>query len=158
MSWNNCTTPCKWSVLHQVLLCLPSFFFWLLSKLSIFFLNTKRLRTMLAARLISECPDPPTSLLILCFILFTDYPLSRGLNTNCLCFALRSSLIKPPPTIQTFFTFTLLPGSFALLVRIPPLHTRSSGQNSFCFQASTSWNQLPVSVIMLPVSVLLSVP
>ena len=52
MSWNNCATPYKWSVLHKVLLCLPSFFFLLLSKLNIFFLNSKRLRTMLLARFI----------------------------------------------------------------------------------------------------------
>ena len=40
---------------------------------------------------------------------------SRGSNTNCLCFALRSSLIRPPSTFQSFFTFTLLPGSSDLL-------------------------------------------
>ena len=33
-------------------------------------------------------------------VLFLDY---------CLCFDLQSSLIKPPSTLQTFFTFTLLP-------------------------------------------------
>ena len=43
------------------------------------------------------------------------YLLSRGSNTNCLCFALRSFLIRLPSTFQNFFTFTLLPGSSALL-------------------------------------------
>ena len=51
---------------------------------------------------------------LLCFILFTGYLLSRGSNTNCLCFALRSFLIRLPSTFQNFFTFTLLPGSSAL--------------------------------------------
>ena len=50
-----------------------------------------------------------------CFILFTGYLLSWGSNTNCLCFALRSSLIKSPSDFQTFFSFTLLPGSSTLL-------------------------------------------
>ena len=37
---------------------------------------------------------PPTSLL--CFILHTGYLRSRKSNKNCLCFALRSSLINLP--------------------------------------------------------------
>ena len=41
-----------------------------------------------AARLISEQQDLPISLL--CFILFTGYLLSRGSNTNCLCFKIIS--------------------------------------------------------------------
>ena len=61
----------------------------------------------------SEQLDLPTSLL--CFILFTDYLLSRGSNTSCLCFALRSFLIRLPSTFQNFFTFTLLPGSSAVV-------------------------------------------
>ena len=80
--------------------------------LSIFFLNSKKYRIMLQDSF-SEQPDLPTSLL--CFILFTGYPLSRGSITNCLCFALRSFLIRLPSTFQNFFTFTLLPGSSALL-------------------------------------------
>ena len=36
-------------------------------------------------------------------------------DTNCLCFALRSFLIGLPFTFQNFFTFTLFPGSSALL-------------------------------------------
>ena len=60
----------------------------------------------------SEQPDLPTSLL--CFILFTGCLLSRGPNTNYLCFALRSFLIRLPSTFQNF-TFTLPPGSSALL-------------------------------------------
>ena len=61
----------------------------------------------------SEQPHLPTSLL--CFILFIGYLLSRGSNTSCPCFALRSFLIKPPSTFQNFFTFTLLPSSSAFL-------------------------------------------
>ena len=61
----------------------------------------------------SEQPDLPTSLP--CFILFTGYLLSRGSNINCFCFALESFLIRLPSTFQNFFTFTLLPGSSALL-------------------------------------------
>ena len=56
---------------------------------------------------------PPLSLP--CFVLFIDYLLSRGSNTPCLCFALRSFLNKSPSTFQSFFTFASLPGSSALL-------------------------------------------
>ena len=56
---------------------------------------------------------PPMSLP--CFVLFIGYLLSRGSNTPCLCFALRSFLNKSPSTFQSFFTFTFLPGSSALL-------------------------------------------
>ena len=80
--------------------------------LSIFFLNSKRYRTMLQDSF-SEQPDLPTSLL--CFTFFTGYLLNRGSNTNCLCFALRSFLIWLPSTFQNFFTFTFPPGSSALL-------------------------------------------
>ena len=52
---------------------------------------------------------------LLCFILFIGYLLSRGSNTNGLCFALISFLIRLPSTFQNFFTFTLPPGSSALL-------------------------------------------
>ena len=55
--------------------------------LSFFFLNSKRYRTMLQISF-SEQQGPPTSLL--CFILFTGYLLSRGSNTNCLCFKIIS--------------------------------------------------------------------
>ena len=85
--------------------------FWR-ADLSIFFLNSTKYRTMLQDSF-SEQPDLPTSLL--CFILFTGYLLSRGSNTNCLCFALTSFLIRLPSTFQNFFTFTLPPGSSALL-------------------------------------------
>ena len=80
--------------------------------LSIFFLNSKKYRTMLQDSF-SEQPDLPTS--FSCFILFTGYLLSRGSNTICLCFALRSFLVRLPSTFQNFFTFTLLPGGSALL-------------------------------------------
>ena len=80
--------------------------------LSIFFLNSKKYKTMLQDSF-SEQPDLPTSLL--CFILFTGYLLSWGSTTNCLCFALSSFLIRLPSTFQNRFTFTFLPGSSALL-------------------------------------------
>ena len=54
--------------------------------LSIFFLNSQKYRTMLQDSF-SKQPDLPTSLL--CFVLFTGYLLSKGLNTNCLCFGLK---------------------------------------------------------------------
>ena len=80
--------------------------------LSIFFLNSKKYRTVLQDSFLEQ-PDLPTSLL--CFILFTGYLLSRGSNTNCLCFALRLFLTGLPSAFQNFFTFTLFPGSSALL-------------------------------------------
>ena len=80
--------------------------------MSIFFLNTKRYRTM-PQDSVSGHPDLPTSLL--CFILFTGYLLSRGSNRSCLCFALSSFLIRIPPTFQNFFIFTLLPDRSALV-------------------------------------------
>ena len=43
------------------------------------------------------------------------YLLPRRSNTNCIRFALRSFLIKSRSTFHTFFIFTLLPGSPALL-------------------------------------------
>ena len=61
----------------------------------------------------SEHLDLPMSLL--CFHRFTGFLVSRGSNTSCLCFALTSFLIKPQSAFQNFFTFTLLPGSSALL-------------------------------------------
>ena len=85
--------------------------FWL-AVLNIFFLNSKKYRTMVQDSF-SEQPDLPMSLL--CFILFSGYLLSRGLNTNCLCFALRSFLSRLPSTFQNYFTFTLPPGSSAFL-------------------------------------------
>ena len=76
------------------------------------YLNSKRYRTMQPDSF-SEQPDPPTS--FLCFILLAGYLLSRGSNTSCLCFALRSFLTKPPSTYQYFITFTLIHGSSAFL-------------------------------------------
>ena len=116
--------------------------------LSIFFLNSQKYRPMLQDSF-SEQPDPPTSLL--CFILFTGYLLSRGSNKNCLCFALRSFLIRFPSTFQNFFTPTLPPGSSALLQTPECLEYHPSEQSpvisdSFSYQAPVIWNQLPVSV------------
>ena len=58
-----------------------------------------------------------------------------------------------PLAFRTFFTFTLLPGSSALLhetrtrvFRITFFRTWSSGHRFFSYQAPTTWNQLSVSV------------
>ena len=59
----------------------------------------------------SEHPDLPTSLL--CFIVFTGYLLSRGPGTSCLCFKIISH--QASIYLLELFTFTLLPGSSALL-------------------------------------------
>ena len=77
----------------------------------------------------------------LCFIHFTGYLLSRASNANCLCFALRSSLIKPRSTFQSVLTFTFLPSSFALLKTpecLPSFRIKSSGQRSFSDQSPGS--------------------
>ena len=58
-------------------------------------------------------PDPLTS--ALCFTLFTGFLVSSESSTNSRCCALKSSLIRPLPTFQTFFTFTPLLGSFILM-------------------------------------------
>ena len=77
--------------------------------------------------------------------------LNRGSNTNCLCFALRSYLIRLSSTYQNFFAFT------------PSRQLRSSIQTPECsehhpselspvvstlfsYPAPVIWNQLPVSV------------
>ena len=98
--------------------------------LSIFFLKSKRHRATLPDSL-SEYPDPSTSLH--CFILFTGYLLNGGSNTRCLCFALRPFLIKLPSTFQNLFTFTLIPGSSALLQtsECSECHTSSPGSKIF---------------------------
>ena len=76
--------------------------------------------------------------------------LSRGSNTNCLCFVLRSFLTRLPSTFQNYFTFTLPPGSSALLQtpECSEYHPseQACGQRSFSYQAPVTWNQLPVSV------------
>ena len=92
----------------------------------------------------SEQPDLPTSLL--CFILFTGCLLSRGSNTNCLCFALRSFFIRLPSTFQNFFTFTLLPGSSALLQTPECSEYHPSEQSPVVSALSLTRLQLPVSV------------
>ena len=66
-------------------------------------------------------PDLPTSLLVLCFILFTGYLLSRELNTNCVsCFALTQFKIishQAPIYLSELHLYTpsTVPGSSALL-------------------------------------------
>ena len=68
-------------------------------------------------------PDLPISLLVLCFILFTGYLLSRELNTNCVsCFALTQFNFKiishqAPIYLSELHLYTpsTVPGSSALL-------------------------------------------
>ena len=115
--------------------------------LSTFFLNSKRYRTMLPDSF-SEHSHLPISLQ--CFILFTGYLLSRGSNTSCLCSALRSFLTKPSSAFQNFFTFTLLPGSSALLQTPECSEYHPSAESpvvsTLSYQVAAVWNQLPVSV------------
>ena len=124
------------------------------------FLNSKKYRTMLQDSF-SEQPDLPTSLL--CFILFTGYLLSRGSNTNCLCFALRSFLIRLLSTFQNFFTFTLPPGSSALLQTPECSEYHPSEQRTVVSALSltrlhlSGTNSLFLSAI-LPLSALLNLP
>ena len=95
------------------------------------FLNYKRYRIMLQDSF-SDQPDPPLSLLY--FILFTGYLLSRGSNTSCPCFAIRSFLIMLPSTFQNF---TLLPGRSALL-QTPELSEYHPVVSEFSYQAQLS--------------------
>ena len=104
--------------------------------LSIFFLTSKRYRTMLQDSFSEHRDPPPTSPLF--FILFTGYLLSRGLNTSCL--GLRSFLIRPPSIFQNFCTFTFLPGSSALQ------------QTPGCSQSHPSEQSPVVSALLLPAS------
>ena len=127
---------------------------------SLFFFFSKKYRTMLQDSF-SEQPDVPTSLL--CFILFAGYLLSRGSNTNCLCFALRSFLIGLPSTFQNFFTFTRLPGSSALLQTPECSEYHPSEQSPVVSALSltrlqlSGTNSLFLSAI-LPLSALLNLP
>ena len=128
--------------------------------LSIFFLNSKKYKTMLQDSF-SEQPDLTTPLL--CFILFTGYLLSRGSNINCLCFALRSLLIRLPSTFQNFFTFTFLPGSSALLQTPECSEYHPSEQSPVVSALSLTrlqlsrTNSLSLSAI-LPLSAFLNLP
>ena len=79
---------------------------------------------------------------------------------SCNDFVMMLSFCSPPSTFQNLFTFTILPGSSALLQTSecseynpsPPnvqntiLLNRVGGQRSFSYEASIIWNQLPVSV------------
>ena len=146
--------------MSQEICCVRLFFqdqsiathFWR-AVLSIFFLNSKKYRTMLQDSF-SEQPDLPTSLL--CFILFTGYLLSRGSNTNCLCFALRSFLIRLPSTVQNLFTFTLLPGSSALL-QTPKCSEYYRSEQSPVVSA-LSLTRFQFLSAILPLSALLNLP
>ena len=76
------------------------------NSLNIFFLNSKMYRTMLQDSF-SEQPDLPTS--PLCFILFTGYLLSRGSNTNLLCFKIISHQALPFRTSSPLHSFPAAP-------------------------------------------------
>ena len=121
-----------------------------------FLLKVQRYR-----KLLQEHPNPIMSLL--CFILLTGYLLSRGSNTSCLCFALRSFLIKSPSTFQNFFICRLLPGSSALLQTPKCSEYHPSEQSPVVSALSLSKLQLSGTnslflSIVLPVSVLLRLP
>ena len=129
--------------------------------LSIFFLNSKGTEQCCKAHFQNN--QMPTSLL--CFILFTGYLLSRGSNTNCLCFALRSFLIRLPSTIQNFFTFTLLPGSSALLqthhiqvFRIPSFKNKVQWSALSLTRLHLSGTSSLFLSVILPLSVLPNLP
>ena len=95
----------------------------------------------------SEQPDLPTS--HLCFILFAGYLLSRGSNTNCLCFKIISHQ-APIYLSELLHLYTpsrqLRSSTDTRAFRIPSFRTKSCGQRSFSYQTPVIWNQLPVSV------------
>ena len=95
----------------------------------------------------SEQPDMPTSLLS--FILFTGYLLNRGSNTNCLCFALRSFLIRLLSTSSgSYLPFrTSSPLHSAALLQTPECsYEQSPVVSALSLTRLVIWNQLPVSV------------
>ena len=129
--------------------------------LSIFFLNFKKYKTMLQGSFLEQ---PDLSTLLLCFNHFTGYILSRGSNTNCLIFfCFKIILIRLPSTFQNFFTFTLLPGSSALLQTPECSEYHPSEQSPVVSTPSLTWlqlsrtNSLFLSTI-LPLSALLNLP
>ena len=94
----------------------------------------------------SEQPDLLTSLIF--FILFTGYLLSRGPNTNLLCFKIISH--QAPLYLSELHLYTpsrqLRSSTDTRVFRIPSFRTKSCGQRSFSYQVPVIWNQLPVSV------------
>ena len=82
-------------------------------------------------------------------------PKSPPVKPNCLCliFALKSSLIEPPSTFQTFFTITPLPGS-SFFCRHPVFRT-SSGPvvSTLCLTGTLTLTGInsPFLSVMLPV-------
>ena len=81
---------------------------------------------------------------IVCIIFWTGYPMSRWSNTNCLCFGLRSSVIKPPSTFHLYTPSRQLRSSADTRVfRKPSSRTKSSSQRSFSYRAPTVWNPTP---------------
>ena len=75
------------------------------------------------------------------------YLLSKHQTSNmcCFCFVLRSFLIRHPSTFYKCFTFTLLPGSPALL-QTPEYSEYHPSEQSPVVSAPVIWNQLRVSV------------
>ena len=110
------------------------------------FLNSKKYRTILQDSF-SEQTDLPTPLL--CFILFNGYLLSRGSNTNCLCFKIISHQ-APIYLSELLHLYTpswqLHSSTDTQMFRILSFRTKSCGQHSFSYQAPVIQNQLPVSV------------
>ena len=118
---------------------------------SIFFLNSKRYRTMLQDSF-SEQPDPPTSLP--CFILFIGYLLSKESNTSCLYFVFKIIFHQAPvylsellhlytplhPAAPLFCRPSSPPPPPPWVFRIPSFQTKSSGQHNFSYQAPVIWN------------------
>ena len=81
--------------------------------------------------------------------------------TSCLCFALRSLLIRLPSTSQNFFTFTLLPSSSALLQTPKCSEYHPSKQSPvvsilFLTRLQLSATSSPFLSVILPLSVLSS--
>ena len=131
--------------------------FWR-AALSFFSQAFKKSRTMLPA-LFSDPPNRPTSHLSSTFS--TGLLLSRESSTRSRYPALTLSLIRLPCTYLSDFPHLCTSSrqhcssADTWVLRIQFFHTKSSGQHFFLFhQAKTTWNQLPVSPVMFPSSLL----
>ena len=105
--------------------------------LSIFFLNFKKYKTMLQGSFLEQ---PDLSTLLLCFNHFTGYILSRGSNTNCLCFKIISHQ-APVYLSELLYLYTpsrqLRSSTDTRVFRIPSFRTKSCGQRSFSYLKPT---------------------
>ena len=89
-------------------------------------------------------------------------PIEQGIGYK-FAYALRSFLISLPPTFQNFFTFTLLPGSSALLQTPECSEYHLSEQSPVVSALSLTRLQLPGTnslflYAILPLSALLNIP